>query len=63
MLDALSPNATLARGYTITLAAGGRPLTSAKSIRAGENLRTRFHDGEVESVVNNAESRKPPARE
>lgn len=63
LLEALSPNATLARGYTITLDVEGRPLTSAKDIRPGGELRTRFHDGEIGSVVKKAEPRKPPARE
>jgi hypothetical protein len=31
--------------------ATGRLLTSAKKIDAGTLLRTRFHDGEVESIA------------
>jgi exodeoxyribonuclease VII large subunit len=51
LLDALSPNATLARGYTITFDATGAPITSAKGIEPGRVLCTRFFDGRVESVV------------
>lgn len=51
ILGSLSPAATLARGFTITMNDAGKPLTSAKAIAAGMSLRTRFHDGEAESVV------------
>ncbi len=50
VLEALNPSATLARGYTITLDEAGLPLTSAKKVLIGGSLRTRFHDGEVEST-------------
>jgi len=49
VLEVLNPGATLARGYTITLDADGRPLTSAENVPVGASLRTRFHDGEVET--------------
>ena len=42
VLQALDPQATLTRGYTITMDAEGHPLTSAKEIEAGMLLRTRF---------------------
>jgi exodeoxyribonuclease VII large subunit len=51
VLRALNPEAILTRGYTLTMDAGGRLLTSAKKIEAGALLRTRFHDGEVESIA------------
>lgn len=51
VLGALDPGATLARGYTITTDADGKPLASAKKVAAGSRLRTRFPDGEVESKV------------
>jgi len=50
ILGSLSPEATLARGFTVTMDSMGTPLTSAKAIAAGMSLRTRFHDGEAESV-------------
>lgn len=49
VLGSLSPDSTLARGFTITMDASGRPLTSAQQAISGKTLRTRFHDGEVES--------------
>jgi exodeoxyribonuclease VII large subunit len=51
VLQALNPQTILTRGYTITMDSDGRPLTSAKEVEAGMPLRTRFHDGEVESVA------------
>jgi exodeoxyribonuclease VII large subunit len=51
VLQALNPHAILTRGYTITTDAEGRPLACAKEVEAGMLLRTRFHDGEVESIA------------
>ncbi len=49
LLNALSPAASLERGYTITLAPDGTILRSAKDAANQETLTTRFHDGEVSS--------------
>ena len=51
VLQALNPQAILTRGYTITMDLDGYPLTSARAITPGMPLRTRFHDGEVQSVT------------
>jgi exodeoxyribonuclease VII large subunit len=51
VLHALSPQATLTRGYTITMDAEGHPLTSVEGIEAGMLLRTRFQDGEAQSIA------------
>jgi exodeoxyribonuclease VII large subunit len=51
VLQALSPQATLTRGYTITMDAEGHPLTSATGVEAGMLLRTRFQDGEAQSIA------------
>ncbi len=51
MLHTLDPNATLARGYTMTTDAAGQPLTSVHQVRPGMVLRTRFSDGEAESIA------------
>jgi exodeoxyribonuclease VII large subunit len=50
-LETLDPSATLARGFTITCDARGKPLTSASAARAAGTLRTRFADGEIRSKV------------
>ncbi|HEY8899433.1 MAG TPA: exodeoxyribonuclease VII large subunit [Chthoniobacterales bacterium] len=51
LLQALSPDATLARGYSITFGADGRPLRSVAAVKAGDVLRSRLSDGEVKSTV------------
>jgi exodeoxyribonuclease VII large subunit len=51
MLRILSPEGTLARGYTITLDAAGLALRSAAGIEPGAKISTRFKDGSVESEV------------
>ncbi|HEY5741966.1 MAG TPA: exodeoxyribonuclease VII large subunit, partial [Terrimicrobiaceae bacterium] len=51
VLHAMSPQATLTRGYTITMDADRRPLTSATAIQADALLKTRFHDGEAVSIA------------
>lgn len=51
MLHTLNPLATLGRGYTLTTDEDGRVLSSAKNVQPGMTLRTKFHDGESESVV------------
>ena len=54
LLQTLSPEATLARGYSITFDAGGRVVREARALAPGAALRSRFADGEVESVVRSA---------
>jgi exodeoxyribonuclease VII large subunit len=51
LLGTLSPDATLARGYSITRDVTGRIVRSATELAPGDTLRTRFRDGETESVV------------
>jgi exodeoxyribonuclease VII large subunit len=51
VLHALNPQAILTRGYTITMDSSGLPYTSSHAIAEGTLLRTRFHDGEVESIT------------
>ncbi len=51
-LRLLSPEQTLARGYSITLdAETGRVLREAGQTRPGQRVRTRLHHGEFRSVV------------
>lgn len=49
-LSRLNPAAVLARGYTIT-AAEGRPVTSVEQLVPGQEVTTRFADGEMISTV------------
>ena len=50
-LEAVSPLATLARGYSVTTASDGKVLKQAKQAKAGEMLTTRLADGWVESEI------------
>jgi exodeoxyribonuclease VII large subunit len=51
-LQALSPQAVLGRGYTITMLKKSRQiLRDSITARPGERLLTRFADGETESIV------------
>ena len=45
-----SPNYILKRGYSLTLR-DGKILKSAKAVKSGDHLTTRFSDGEIESEV------------
>lgn len=49
-LHALSPLGVLKRGYSITFKQG-KVVFSSGSLKEKEKIRTRFHDGEVRSVV------------
>lgn len=50
LLHALSPEATLTRGYSITFV-GGKVLKSIRDVRAGDEVTTRVKDGSIPSVV------------
>jgi exodeoxyribonuclease VII large subunit len=51
LLKALSPEATLARGYSITTTADGRIVQSVQNAPSRTKLVTRVRDGEIKSVV------------
>ena len=57
-LEALSPQRTLDRGYTVTRLAGGSVVRSAQDVREPDRLVTRFADGEVTSVVEDGDRPK-----
>jgi len=61
VLGALSPTASLARGYTLTLAADGSLIRSAKAVVAGQPLVTRFADGSVASVASDPSDPSDPS--
>ncbi len=50
-LEAVSPLATLARGYSVTTATDGKVLKQTKQVNTGDVLTTRLSDGWVESEV------------
>jgi exodeoxyribonuclease VII large subunit len=51
ILRVLGPDATLRRGYSITIDEHGALIRSARSVRAKMKIRTRLHDGEFGSEV------------
>lgn len=50
-LDIVSPLQTLKRGYSITVNANGDIIRSATAFKPGDELRTRFAEGEIISEV------------
>ncbi|MDR0805668.1 MAG: exodeoxyribonuclease VII large subunit [Enterobacteriaceae bacterium] len=50
-LEAVSPLATLARGYSVTSTSDGATLKKTRQIQVGDTLKTRLSDGWVESCV------------
>lgn len=50
-LHAISPLATLGRGYTMTSNDKGQIIDSVKKAKAGDKVRTKLTDGEFESVI------------
>ena len=61
-LESISPLSVLARGYSITTKSGtDQPLLNAETIAAGDELRTRLHQGtlvsRVEQVIPQQETR------
>ncbi|AMO47771.1 Exodeoxyribonuclease VII large subunit [Kosakonia oryzendophytica] len=59
-LEAVSPLATLARGYSVTTATDGKVLKQTKQVKAGDKLTTRLNDGWVESEVSAVKPVKKP---
>ena len=51
LLRALGPESAFQRGFSITLGADGKIITSASALKPGETMRTKFADGETLSVV------------
>ncbi|MCW3473341.1 exodeoxyribonuclease VII large subunit [Limobrevibacterium gyesilva] len=58
-LESVSHTAVLARGYALVFDRAGAPVTSAKMVRSGMDLRLQFADGDVRAVAGGrAESRQ-----
>lgn len=51
LLRTLGPVSAFQRGFSIALAANGKILTSANTLKPGELMRTKFADGETLSIV------------
>lgn len=51
LLRTLGPESAFQRGFSITLGADGKIITSAASLKSGDLLRTKFADGETTSIV------------
>jgi exodeoxyribonuclease VII large subunit len=51
LLRTLGPESAFQRGFSITLAADGKIVTSANTLNPGELMRTKFADGETLSIV------------
>ncbi len=51
LLRVLAPDSALERGFTMTTRADGAVVSSAKSVKTGAKLVTRFRDGTVQSTV------------
>ena len=58
LVAALSPQAVLKRGYTIT-SVGGKIIRTAADVKAGDVITTRFADGEVisEAIESNSKAK------
>ncbi|VEB95858.1 Exodeoxyribonuclease 7 large subunit [Cedecea lapagei] len=61
-LEAVSPLATLARGYSVTTAEDGKVLKKTKQVKSGDTLTTRLDDGWVESQVTGIKPVKAPRK-
>lgn len=63
-LEAVSPLATLARGYSVTTTSDGKVMKQTVQVTKGDKLKTRLQDGWVESQVTEIkkESTKPRAK-
>jgi len=51
ILAVLGPDATLRRGYSMTIDATGSVVRSVTQVKCGDRLRTRVTDGAIESDV------------
>jgi len=51
VLRVLSPDATLARGYSITFHRDGSLIRGKEAVRSGDQIRTRLSDGSIDSRV------------
>lgn len=50
-VNTANPANILAKGYSLTLDSAGKFIRSASQLKSGDKLTSRFHDGEVTSIV------------
>ncbi len=50
-LDAVSPLATLKRGYSISKRENGQVITQAEEVSKGDRIITQLADGNIHSIV------------
>ena len=51
IMDSMSYERVLERGYAVVINSEGKPVSKASSLKAGEQVTTKFHDGERQMVV------------
>ena len=51
MTSRLGPDATLRRGYTMTMDATGNVVRSVTQVKRGDRIHTRITDGAIDSEV------------
>lgn len=51
MMDSMSYERVLERGYAVVINSDGKPVSKAASLNSGEQVTTKFHDGERQMVV------------
>ncbi len=56
LLRTLGPESAFQRGFSITLAANGKIVTSANTLKPGDLMRTKFADGETLSIVEKSQT-------
>jgi exodeoxyribonuclease VII large subunit len=61
-LQALSPLATLARGYAVARAPRGETLSSTSQFGIGDAFTLRLHDGEIDATTRSVRSTPEPQR-
>ena len=61
-LDALSPLAVLARGYSIASLPDGSAVRSVKTLKPGQSVHLRFADGSAEAIISGGSKPKRQAK-
>ena len=59
-LEALSPQATLERGFVLVQRPDGGTVTSAAALKAGETVGLRFHDGRLTARIEDGTPQQSP---